>query len=233
MNDIQKKLLVDLNFPELYQNMRIFGFVCEIVGGFKLGEVPIHYGLGPAILSRLRRAQKGGIFYDGKLIGTPDTTVPIVEMLKDFGVNLFTVGMQAGRSTFGVLARIKKNMKLLGVTHLTSRGDVSIDKIIADTQIVLDWGADGVVCAPPDVLPLRAHFPHILLVATGVRPIWSPNSSDDHVRFGTPSDAALADYVIVGRPITMYRDPAYAAELVVEEIRMTIKYPDGMPRSFC
>lgn len=218
MGEITTKFLVDLNLTTLKENMESFAAVRESIDGVKLGETLIHHGLGIQVMSRISRFQEGVIGYDGKFAGTPDTTVPIVETLSDYGVAFFTASIKAEHPTFEALARMKKGMKLLAVTHLTSC-EVSDEELIHATQNVLDWGADGVVCAPPNASLLRAHFPDAVLLVTAVRR--EGDSHNDHKRAGTITDVvrARADYFVMGRPITGAADPQFAARGVRETLQ--------------
>ena len=70
-----------------------------------------------------------------------------------------------------------------------------------------------------DVALLRSQCgPDFLLVVPGIRPVWS--KSDDQKRIITPGDAVArgADYLVVGRPITLADDPVQAARRIGEEI---------------
>jgi orotidine-5'-phosphate decarboxylase len=66
----------------------------------------------------------------------------------------------------------------------------------------------------------RQFGPDFVVVTPGIRPAWAEVSTDDQRRASTPAQAiaAGADFLVVGRPIRDARNPAQAAERVVEEI---------------
>ena len=65
----------------------------------------------------------------------------------------------------------------------------------------------------------------LIAVVPGIRPTWAAVSVDDQKRVTTPSQAILngADYIVVGRPIRSAKDPAQAADRVVEEIKTVLQ----------
>ncbi len=74
-------------------------------------------------------------------------------------------------------------------------------------------GADGLVCSPEEVAPIRdALGAAPLLVVPGIRPAGHA-AGDDQRRTATPARAIAdgADWIVVGRPITRAPDPAAAA----------------------
>lgn len=108
------------------------------------------------------------------------------------------------------------------------------------TTFVVENGRGGVAEAGLPVWPdlklleiprnvaraVRARLgPDVLLVAPGIRPVWS--RTDDWTHIVTPGDAlrrgaAYADYLVVGRPITQADDPRAAAARIAEEMASAI-----------
>jgi orotidine-5'-phosphate decarboxylase len=87
-------------------------------------------------------------------------------------------------------------------------------------RLAVAAGADGLVCSPREVAPLRAALGEgPALVVPGVRPAGS--AADDQARTATPEEmaAAGADFVVVGRPITKAADPAAAAAAIARALR--------------
>ena len=84
-------------------------------------------------------------------------------------------------------------------------------------------GLDGAWASARDPAALRARLgPDFLLVAPGIRPVWS--RIDDRTHIVTPGDAPRrgADYPVVGRPITQADGPRAAAARVAEEMAASI-----------
>jgi orotidine-5'-phosphate decarboxylase len=115
--------------------------------------------------------------------------------------------------------------RILAVTVLTSLDAAAlaetgvaggpVQQVLRLGRLAVAAGADGLVCSPREVAPLRdALGDGPVLVVPGVRPAGS--AADDQARTATPEEmaAAGADYVVVGRPITRAADPAAAAAAI-------------------
>ena len=75
-------------------------------------------------------------------------------------------------------------------------------------QMAFDAGLDGVVCSAYEAPLLRKQFPHdFLLVTPGI--VCSDVASSDQKRIVTPGEAIVAgaDYLVIGRSITLSSDP--------------------------
>ena len=105
------------------------------------------------------------------------------------------------------------NIKVFGVTALTSLSDTDTNKIykrdaVDQVEAMLDLaeesGIDGVVCSPHE-LHLIAARESLLSITPGIR---LRDSNDDQSRVMTPKEAIHlgANYIVVGRPITEAQD---------------------------
>lgn len=84
-------------------------------------------------------------------------------------------------------------------------------------------GLDGAWTSARDPAALRARLGlDFLLVAPGIRPVWSRTGDWTHIV--TPGDARRrgAGYPVVGRPITRADDPRVAAARIAEEMAAAI-----------
>jgi orotidine-5'-phosphate decarboxylase len=94
-----------------------------------------------------------------------------------------------------------------------------VDQVIRLARMALDAGADGLVCSPREVAPIRAALGEgPRLVVPGIRPAGS--AIGDQARVATPAEAVAdgADWIVVGRPITGAADPAAAARAIVASL---------------
>ena len=118
---------------------------------------------------------------------------------------------------------------LLAVTVLTSLGAADLaaigvaggptQQVLRLARMALLAGADGVVCSPLEVAPLRDAFgAGPALVVPGIRPSGAPPG--DQARTMTPRAAldAGADWLVIGRPITEAADPAAAAAAIAASL---------------
>ena len=176
------------------------------------------------------------LFLDLKLHDIPNTVASAIGSLADVRPAMLTIHASGGRAmiaaaraavdaTFPAQAR----PLLLGVTVLTSMDEAGLHEIgvagSVEAQVIrlgrlaMEAGADGLVCSPHEITPLRqALGEKPVLVVPGIRPAGS--EAGDQKRIMTPAQAraAGADWIVVGRPITRAADPAAAAAAIAAEL---------------
>ena len=113
----------------------------------------------------------------------------------------------------------KKNIKILGVTSLTSLNDKQTKKyysrkdnkkLVRDfTKYALQNKIDGIVCSPLEIkIVKKIAGKKLIIITPGIRPS-SYVKRDDQKRVMSPGKAISigADYLVIGRPITKSADP--------------------------
>jgi len=161
------------------------------------------------------------IFLDLKLHDIPNTVAKSIKKISNFNVTLTTVHLSGGMRMLEAASSEKGNIKILGVSILTSLSKEEIFEI-TDTNfdtyfnnlisIASSSNVDGVVCSPNELDRLK-NF-NKLKVVPGIR---NDVSDDDQKRVMTSSEAYHkgADFIVVGRPITKSEDPKKALELFI------------------
>jgi len=159
------------------------------------------------------------IFLDLKLHDIPNTVAKSIKKISNFNVALTTVHLSGGISMLEAASSEKGNIKILGVSILTSLSQNEIFEI-TDTNfdvyfnnlisIASSTNVDGVVCSPNELDRLKDF--NKLKVVPGIR---NNISDDDQKRVMTSSEAYKkgADFIVVGRPITKSEDPKKTLEL--------------------
>ncbi|MBB5694301.1 orotidine-5'-phosphate decarboxylase [Muricoccus pecuniae] len=202
------------------------------VGCLKLG-LEFFVAHGPAAVARI--ARHAPLFLDLKFHDIPNTVAGAVRSACALRPAMLTVHASGGAPMIEAARRAAEaeggagRPAILAVTVLTSTDAATLAatgvpadpaaQVLHLARLALDAGADGLVCAPPEVAPLRAaHGPGPLLVVPGVRPAGS--ARDDQSRVATPAEAAAAgaSWLVIGRPITTAPDPAAAAAAIAAEI---------------
>lgn len=163
------------------------------------------------------------VFLDLKFHDIPNTVEHACEAATDLGVWMLNVHALGGQKMMvAARAGIHKGggvrPLLIAVTLLTSMGDsdlrqVGINSSVLDTvkslaALAAESGLDGVVCSAQETSVLRQQFgDDFSLVTPGIRPRGS--AADDQVRVVTPTNALNngSDYLVIGRPITLAKDP--------------------------
>jgi orotidine-5'-phosphate decarboxylase len=159
------------------------------------------------------------IFLDLKLNDIPNTVANSVKKISNFNVALTTIHLNGGRDMIEAASLEKGNIKILGVSILTSLSkndifeitntefDVYFNNLIS---IASNTHIDGIVCSPNELDKLK-NF-NKLKVVPGIR---NDFSDDDQKRVMSSLEAYEkgADFIVVGRPITKSEDPGKAVEL--------------------
>ena len=160
-------------------------------------------------------------FADLKLHDIPNTVAKSIKKISNFNVALTTVHLSGGISMLEAASSEKANIKILGVSILTSLSKEEIFEI-TDTNfdayfnnlisIASSSNVDGVVCSPNELDRLEDF--NKLKVVPGIR---NDVSDDDQKRVMTSNEAYHkgADFIVVGRPITKSEDPKKALELFI------------------
>jgi orotidine-5'-phosphate decarboxylase len=170
------------------------------------------------------------VFLDLKFYDIPETVRRAVAQVARTGVRFLTIHAVPSVMRAAVEGKAGADLKLLGVTVLTSFGPDDLadlgyscpasELVATRTGQAMAAGVDGIVCSPLEVAAVRRITgPGATLVIPGVRSAGAEKG--DQKRVATPAEAIRdgADYLVIGRQITRAPDPAAEASRVLEEIR--------------
>ncbi|GAA5079821.1 orotidine-5'-phosphate decarboxylase [Roseibacterium beibuensis] len=224
------RLIVALDVPNALEGLELANRIGDAVGFYKIG-LGMLTGGGLALANELKQEHGKRIFLDMKLFDIGATVEAAVRGLAQYDLDFLTVHGDPHVVRAAKEGAAGKNLKILGVTILTSldrsdlddgmmqAGDVR-DMVIERAARAFAAGADGVIASPNEAAAIRA-LPEAegrLIVTPGVRPAGS--SQDDQKRIATPAAAIAegADHIVIGRPIWQAEDPAAAARAVLAEL---------------
>jgi orotidine-5'-phosphate decarboxylase len=226
-------LCVALDAPDLATAEGWAGAVAPHAGLLKVG-LELFSAEGGAAVRRI--ARHGPVFLDLKLHDIPNTVAGAVRALAPLGPAWLTIHAAGGAAMVAAAREAAEQaggtgrMRILAVTVLTSLDAAAlaetgvsggpVQQVLRLARLAVAAGADGLVCSPREVAPLRdALGDGPALVVPGVRPAGS--AADDQARTATPEEmaAAGADFVVVGRPITRAANPAAAAAAIARALR--------------
>ena len=175
------------------------------------------------------------VFLDLKLHDIPNTAAKAATAAQAMGVSMLTVHASGGLPMMSAVTTALRSLPnkpklplVLAVTVLTSLGQSDLnqlgvsgnlaEQVVRLGHLATDAGLDGLVASPMEVPLLRHHFPSLLLVTPGIRPLGS--ALNDQTRIATPTAAleAGANYLVIGRPITASPDPLRSLNWVLETI---------------
>jgi orotidine-5'-phosphate decarboxylase len=161
-------------------------------------------------------------FLDVKLADIPNTVEKAVKAIARLKPKMFNIHASAGKEVIARAVANKGDSLLFGVTVLTSidkdecasifgaRPNVKVLKFV---KMLVDGGADGVICAPKEGIFLREdpHLDKFIIACPNIRPEWAATKEernrvkdDQNIeRQMTPGEAIKAgiDMLVIGRPI--------------------------------
>ena len=229
-------LCVALDAPDLATAEAWAGAVVPAAGLLKVG-LELFCAEGGAAVRRIGR--HAPVFLDLKLHDIPNTVAGALRSLAPLGPAWITLHAGGGTAMIeaaraAVEAAGPARPRLLAVTVLTSLGAAALaetgvaggptQQVLRLGRLAIAAGADGLVCSPQEVAPLRDMLGDgPALVVPGVRPAaggWQGQGADDQARTATPEAmrAAGATWIVVGRPITRAADPRAAAAAIAASL---------------
>ncbi len=235
-----RRIITALDLPTEEQAVALAGRLGPDGGFVKVG-LELFSASGPSVISKLQ-AMDRDIFLDLKYHDIPNTVAKAATVAASLGASLCTIHASAGRQALTAAAEALaaapvtlansagRRPALLAVTILTSLSEDEMQeaspspddlqgRIERLAKLAWDCGCDGLVCSAADLPRLRAVIgPDPLVVTPGIRPAGS--STDDQHRVTTPKSAmdAGADFLVIGRPITLAEDPATALRNIAAEL---------------
>ena len=197
---------------------------------FKVGLQLFLAGWWPIVEYIVERNNK--VMVDLKFFDIPETVGLAMQQLKDREVTFATI--HGNKPIIEAAVAEKKGVKVLAVTVLTSFDesdmlDMGFNRSIEDLVLIrsrkaLKLGCDGVVSSAHEAPALRDELgSNFLIVTPGIRPGLNKDiEKDDQKRVATATRAILngADYVVIGRPISMSPNPIRTVQAIQEEIEI-------------
>lgn len=222
------RLIFALDAPDRAQALAWVDRLGDSVGFYKIGMELLASGDYFNVLDELARRDKK-IFVDLKFFDIPATVAGVIRGLARWPVTFATIhGWHAGMMQAAAEAR-EGDLRLLAVTLLTSMdgedlvelgisGDPA-DIVVQRALAAQASGIDGVIASGQEAgAILTACGAGFSIVCPGIRP--GGPAGDDQKRTVGVGDAFQrgATAIVVGRPISLARDPRVAAEAIQQEI---------------
>ncbi len=154
---------------------------------------------------------------DLKINDIPQTALSAIDSLKDLKkCKYITVHANGGLEMLKAVKikakKINKNLKILGVTILTSLNSKSLRQIgyskkikqlvMKQANLIKKSGCDGIVCSAQEAMMVRKKYKNLLIITPGIR--LPGDSSNDQMRVMTPKDAFnnKVSAIVIGRSLT-------------------------------
>ena len=179
----------------------------KIKVGYKFGLEFFYSKDGRKFLSSLKNQT---IFLDVKLNDIPNTVRSAMKSLKDLKISYLSVHLSSGLSALKTIKKESKNIKIAGVTTLTSLNNKDLKEIgfnkevneLVKHQAKLAKKAklDAIVCSGHEIRLVKSEFKKEI-ITPGIK---IQNIKNDQKRVMKPSDAfkAGSDWLVIGRSIT-------------------------------
>jgi orotidine-5'-phosphate decarboxylase len=224
------RLIVALDVPNAHAGLELATRLGDAVNFYKIGLGMLTTG-GLALANELKQEQGKRIFLDMKLFDISATVEKAVRGLAQFDLDFLTVHGDPHVVKAAKEGAAGSNMKILGVTILTSldradldacliqQGDVQ-ELVVTRAARAMEAGADGVIASPQEAALIRA-LPEAkgkLIVTPGVRPAGA--ALGDQKRVATPHSAIKdgANHIVVGRPVWQADSPGQAARDIIASL---------------
>ena len=160
---------------------------------------------------------KNDFWLDLKINDIPQTAISAIDSLKDLKkCKYITVHANGGIEMLTAVKKkakkINKNLKILGVTVLTSLNDKSLKQIghsknvkqlvLKQANLIKKSSCDGIVCSAQEALMVRRKYKNLLIITPGIR--LPGDNSNDQMRIMTPKDAFKnkVSGIVMGRSLT-------------------------------
>ena len=175
--------------------------------GYKFGLEFFYSKGGRKFLSSLKNKI---IFLDLKLNDIPNTLSSAVKSLKNLRIAYLTVHLSSGLDALKALKKESRNIKIAGVTTLTSLDNKDLKEIgynkkineLVKHQARLAKKAklDAIICSGHEIRSVKSVF-NKEIITPGIK---IQNTKNDQKRVMKPKDAFAAgsDWLVIGRSIT-------------------------------
>ena len=159
---------------------------------------------------------KCNFWLDLKVNDIPQTAVSAIDSIKDLKKCRYITlhvngGLEMLKSVKKKAKKINKNLKVLGVTILTSLNNASLKQIghtkkvkqlvLKQADLIKKSGCDGIVCSAQEALMVRKRYKNLLIITPGIR--LPGDSSNDQMRIMTPKQAFKnkVSGIVIGRSL--------------------------------
>lgn len=226
--DEKREVIIALDFPNLDTTLNFLDKFKNEKLFVKIG-MELYLQNGPVVVEEIkRRGHK--IFLDLKLHDIPNTVYSAVKGLTKFDVDILTVHAAGGaemlKGAKKAIIEAGAKTKIIAITQLTSTTEENMKKeqniqstieesVLNYAKVAKESGVDGVVSSVLETSKLREqNGEKFVIINPGIR--LEEDAKGDQKRVATPKIAkeAGATYIVVGRPITMDKNPLEKYELI-------------------
>jgi len=207
--------LDNMSFDKALESMILLG---PFVDGFKINHTLLEH-------TSMFQNYEGELMVDLKLWDTPNTVCSVVEKILKTPATMVTISTFNNSEVFQCLHQYSEDIKLLGVTYLTSWSAQEQYQITREmphnmwrrnTERIRKYGFAGIICSAQDISDISqdSRCDGMLRICPGIT-FKSSNSGQTRTTSPRIAKDLGADYAVIGRSITQSSNP--------EETIMSIK----------
>ena len=210
--------LDNMSFEKALESMILLG---PFVDGFKINHTLIEH-------TSMFENYEGELFIDFKLWDTPTTVCSVVEMILEKGATMTTISTFNNEEVFRCLHQYAEDIKLLGVTYLTSWSAQEQYQITREmphamwrrnAERIRKYGFVGIICSAQDISDISqdSRCDGMLRICPGIT-FQSHNHGQARTTNPRLAQDLGADCIIIGRSVTQSDDPVKT----ITEIKKTL-----------
>ena len=212
--------LDNMSFDKALELMILLG---PLVDGFKINHMLLEH-------DSMFENYEGELFIDFKLWDTPVTVCSAVEMVLEKGATMTTISTFNNEEVFRCLHQYAEDIKLLGVTYLTSWSaqeqyqitrEMPHDMWRRNTERIRKYGFAGIICSAQDISDISqdSRCGGMLRICPGIT-FQSHNHGQSRTTNPRLAQDLGADCIIIGRSVTQSEDPVKT----ITEIKKTLDH---------
>ncbi|MGL4768910.1 MAG: orotidine-5'-phosphate decarboxylase [Mycoplasmoidaceae bacterium] len=228
---ITDKIIIALDYQDFKDAKDLIDLLDDEISIYKVGlEAFLNYGTD--LINYLKWKEKK-IFFDLKFNDITNTVLQACKYALEQKFFIFTVHCSVGNQTLKELKKLLINydyeFHIALVTILTNlnQSDYEItfqkNSLISDhiksyvQELIINNGYSTIVCSPLEAKKIKVLFKNLTIICPGIR---MNEVNHDQIQISTPSQALNngADYLVIGREITLSNDPRKKLELVKKDI---------------
>ncbi len=213
----RSKVIVAIDSDNLTRSLKLIKKIKNEVYAFKIGyEFFFNFGIDG--YKKVKNITPK-IFLDLKLHDIPNTVQKGIKAIQKLNPLFTTIHISGGDQMMLSSLVNKKNVKVLGVSVLTSLDDQQALKYYKEKNIktlvkkfvkfAKKQKLDGIVCSPQEIKYIRKEVgKKFIIVTPGIR-FNTLDQKDDQKRVLTPLKAIQdgSNFIVIGRPITESKNP--------------------------
>ena len=215
------KLIIALDNTKFDKAFELMISLAPYVDGFKINHILLEH-------TTMFENYEGDLFVDLKLFDTPHTVCSVIENILEKGATMTTISTFNNKDVFNSLLQYSEDIKLLGVTYLTSWTENEQFEITREVKRnmwqrhidrIIKFGFAGIICSAQDIVDITEVNLNLLRVCPGIV-FKSSNSGQSRTTAPRLAQELGADYGVIGRSVTQ----AYHPVEMIQEIKETLKF---------